>query len=127
MIAFLRGEVLSATPGEVVLMVGGVGYRIHTKRAVIGIYDGASVALIIRQVVKEDSHDLYGFQFEAEEAMFIAITKIKGCGPKLAMTVLSGISTEDFAQAVRHRDAGALTAIKGVGAGTAAKIIEAFS
>lgn len=127
MIARLRGVVTLVVPGEALVDTGAVTYRVWMRSDLdrVGV-PGEPYQLIIRQVVKEDSHDLYGFQFEAEESIFLAITGIKGCGPRLAMKVLSGISTDEFSRAVKERDVKRLTSVKGVGAGTALKIIEAF-
>lgn len=127
MIARLCGVVTLEVPGEALVEVGsGVTYRVHVRSDIDSFGPGLLVKLRIRQVVKEDSHDLYGFQFEAEESIFLSITGIKGCGPRLAMKVLSGISTEDFSEAVKARDVKRLTSIKGVGAKTALAIIEAL-
>jgi Holliday junction DNA helicase RuvA len=127
MIASIRGIVNLVAPGEAIIEVGDIGYRVWVRSDLDYLYPGEPVNLRIRQVVKEDSNDLYGFELEAEEAIFLAITGIKGCGPRLAMKVLSGITTDEFKRAVGLKDVKALTAIKGVGARTALAIIEALS
>ena len=128
MIARLRGKVTLVVPGEALVDTGPVTYRVWMRSDLdtVGVPGEPAYELIIRQVVKEDSHDLYGFQFEAEESIFLSITGIKGCGPRLAMKVLSGISTREFSEAVKTRDVKRLTSIKGVGAKTALAIIEAL-
>jgi len=124
-IASIYGVVTFVAPGEAHVEVPGIGigYRVW-MRSDLDFLLPEPINLRIRQVIKEDSNDLYGFQFEAEEAIFLAITRIKGCGPKLAMKVLSNISTADFERAVKERDVKRLTSIKGVGGNTAQAIID---
>ena len=84
---------------------------------------GAQVTLLTHLVVREDAQLLYGFATEAERRLFRALIKVNGVGPKLALTVLSGASVDDFARCIRDGDASQLTRLPGIGKKTAERLI----
>ena len=125
MISRLAGILLSKQPPLMVIDVGGVGYEVEAPLPVF--YDlpeaGQPVVILTHLSVKEDSHTLYGFAGEAERTLFRQLLKISGIGAKLALTILSGASSEELARYVVERDAAALTRLPGIGKKTAERII----
>jgi Holliday junction DNA helicase RuvA len=124
-IAQLRGRVLRKTPQEVVVDVGGVGYRVAIP--VTTFYrlgeEGAEVSLRVHTHVREDTLALFGFLTVHEHALFERLIQVAGVGPKLAVNILSGIEAADLAAALRGSDVARLTRIPGVGKKTAERLV----
>ena len=125
MIGRLRGILVSKQPPWLLVEVGGVGYELEAPMSTI--YDlpglGKEVVLLTHYAQKEDSVALYGFLREAERALFRNLQKVSGIGAKIALAVLSGVSTSDFARLVHAGDVVALTKIPGIGKKTAERIV----
>ncbi|HEX5305500.1 MAG TPA: Holliday junction branch migration protein RuvA [Dyella sp.] len=125
MIGRLRGTLVSKQPPWLLIDVGGVGYELEAPMSTI--YDlpatGKEVILLTHHAVKEDSVSLYGFMHESERALFRNLLKVSGIGAKIALAVLSGVSTSDFARLVHAGDVVALTRIPGIGKKTAERIV----
>ncbi|OOG42561.1 Holliday junction branch migration protein RuvA [Rhodanobacter sp. C05] len=125
MIGRLRGILISKQPPSLLVEVGGVGYEVEAPMSTI--YDlpslGKEVILLTHHAVKEDSVTLYGFLHEAERALFRNLLKVSGIGAKIALAVLSGVSTDHFARLVHAGDVVALTKIPGIGKKTAERIV----
>jgi Holliday junction DNA helicase RuvA len=125
MIGRLRGILISKQPPSLLVEVGGVGYEVDAPMSTI--YDlpgvGNEVILLTHYAVKEDSVALYGFLHEAERALFRSLLKVSGIGAKIALAVLSGVSTDHFARLVHAGDVVALTKIPGIGKKTAERIV----
>jgi Holliday junction DNA helicase RuvA len=125
MIGRLRGTLISKQPPWLLIEVGGVGYELEAPMSTI--YDlpstGKEVTLLTHYAVKEDTVALYGFLLEAERALFRNLQKVSGIGAKIALAVLSGVSTSDFARLVHTGDVVALTKIPGIGKKTAERIV----
>lgn len=125
MIGRLRGTLISKQPPWLLIDVGGVGYELEAPMSTI--YDlpatGKEVILLTHHAVKEDSVSLYGFMQETERALFRNLLKVSGIGAKIALAVLSGVSTSDFARLVHAGDVVALTKIPGIGKKTAERIV----
>ncbi len=125
MIGRLRGTLVSKQPPWLLLEVGGVGYEVQAPMSTI--YDlpgiGKEIILLTHYAVKEDGAALYGFLHEAERALFRDLQKVSGIGAKIALAVLSGVSTEHFARLVQAGDVVALTRIPGIGKKTAERIV----
>ena len=124
MIARLSGKVLEKHPNRVIVDVSGVGYDVQVPLSTFyGCGDpGAAIALRIHTHVREDQLALYGFATELELVMFEKLIAVSGIGPKLALSVLSGIEPRDLAGAILRNDIARLTAIPGVGKKTAERI-----
>ena len=125
MIAHLSGTLLERTPAEVVIDVGGVGYRLFVS---VQTYQrlppaGASVDLVVHTHVREDAIQLYGFGERAERELFLLLTQVDGIGPRLAINILSGIPATDLREALRAGDTVRLVAIPGVGKKIAERMI----
>ena len=125
MIGRLRGILISKQPPWLMIEVGGIGYELEAPMSTI--YDlpatGKEVALLTHYAVKEDSVALYGFMHESERALFRSLQKVSGIGAKIALAVLSGVSTDHFARLVQTGDVVALTKIPGIGKKTAERIV----
>ncbi|HET9099727.1 MAG TPA: Holliday junction branch migration protein RuvA [Acidobacteriaceae bacterium] len=125
MIAHLRGKLLSKSPQTAVVEAGGVGYEatisIPTFTALPA--EGNEVSLLIYTHVREDALALFGFTTATEKRLFEKLLSISGIGPKLAVTVLSGLPPERLIAAIHAQDHATLTRIPGVGKKTAERIV----
>ncbi|MHB8678284.1 MAG: Holliday junction branch migration protein RuvA [Rudaea sp.] len=125
MIGRLKGILVSKRPPWLVVDVGGVGYELEAPLSTV--FDlpetGREVALFTHYAVKEDTVALYGFLRETERTLFRTVQKVSGIGAKIALAVLSGTSTDEFARLVRSGDIAALTRIPGIGKKTAERIV----
>jgi Holliday junction DNA helicase RuvA len=125
MIGHLRGTILEKHPNEVIVEAGGVGYEVQIP---ISTYTtlpetGAAVALRIHTHVREDALLLFGFATPVEQNVFEKLISVSNIGPKLAITVLSGLPTADLVDAIRTSDLARLVRIPGVGKKTAERIV----
>lgn len=125
MIGRLRGVLLAKQAPDLLLEVNGVGYEVAAPLSTFyNLPDLQSeITLLIHLVVREDAHILYGFATERERALFRALIKINGVGPKLALTILSGIEPDNFVQCILNHNVGALTQVPGVGKKTAERLL----
>ncbi len=125
MIAHLRGLILEKHPNQTTLECGGVGYDVTISvetYAALGRV-GAEASLHVYTHVREDQIALFGFGERQEKRLFERLLTISGIGPKLAITVLSGISSERLVGAIRAQDHGTLTRIPGIGKKTAERVV----
>ncbi|WP_254274752.1 Holliday junction branch migration protein RuvA [Halomonas sp. 3H] len=125
MIGRLRGTLLEKQPPWLVVDVAGVGYELEASMNTLVALPGSGepVALYTHLTVREDAHLLYGFLREQERALFRALIKVNGVGPKLALAILSGMDEAAFMRCVMDDDAKALTRLPGVGKKTAERLI----
>lgn len=125
MIAHLRGTLLRKAPGEVVVDVAGVGYRVLIPVSTFCRLEepGSPVTLRIHTHLREDAIVLFGFADEREQALFERLIEVAGVGPRLALTILSGIEAPDLVEALRGGDLARLTRIPGVGKKTAERLL----
>lgn len=125
MIGRLTGKLVLKQPPWLLLDVGGVGYEIEAPMSTFYRLPatGDSISLQTHLVVRDDAHLLYGFATPAEKTLFRALIKVSGVGPKVALAVLSGISVDDFWNAVRAGESGRLTKTPGIGKKTAERIV----
>jgi Holliday junction DNA helicase RuvA len=125
MIAHLRGKLLAKHPNQVVVETAGVGYEVNISVPAFSELPniGAEVALHIHTHVREDLIALYGFLRPAEKQLFEKLITVSGIGPKLAITILSGMAAEDMARAIRGNDIARLTRIPGIGKKTAERMV----
>jgi len=125
MIAHLRGRLLSKTPGQAIIECAGVGYDVTISVATYSALpnEGSAVSLHIHTHVREDQLALFGFSETQEKRLFEKLLTISGIGPKLAITVLSGISSDRLVTAIRSGDHATLTRIPGIGKKTAERVI----
>jgi Holliday junction DNA helicase RuvA len=125
MIAFLRGTLLEKHPNQVIVDAQGVGYDVTIPVSTFtSLPDaGATVSLRIYTHVREDALALFGFSTSEEKALFEKLIGVSGIGPKLAVTVLSGLATGDLIHAIRNGQLDQLVRIPGVGKKTAERMI----
>lgn len=125
MIAHLRGRILEKSPNQTVVECGGVGYDVTISVATFSALpgEGADASLHVYTHVREDQIALFGFADRQEKRLFERLLTISGIGPKLAITVLSGISAERLVGAIRAQDHATLTKIPGIGKKTAERVV----
>ena len=124
MIAHLRGKLISKHPNQAIVEAGGVGYDIAISVPTFSELPsvGSDVALHIHTHVREDAIALFGFLRADEKQLFEKLITVSGIGPKLAITILSGMPTSDMVGAIRANDYARLTRIPGIGKKTAERM-----
>jgi len=125
MIAYLHGTLAEKGPARVVVDCGGVGYEALIPLSTFDALpaEGERVKLFTFHEVREDAQLLFGFATEKERQTFALITSVSGVGPKIALSVLSGLTAADLQLAIASGDAKRLASIKGIGKKTAERII----
>lgn len=126
MIGWLNGQIVDKhQPGKLVIDVNGVGYDVETSLNTFFQIDNQNkvVGLHIHTIVREDALLLYGFLDKEERSLFRALIKVNGVGPKLAMTILSSISPNEFIQCIQQENAALLTKLPGIGKKTAERLV----
>ena len=125
MIGRLQGVLADKNPPQIVVDCNGVGYEVDVPMSTF--YNlpaaGEKVTLLTHLVVREDAQLLYGFGSSGEREAFRQLIKISGVGPRTALSVLSGMSVADIAQAVTAQDAGRLVKVPGIGKKTAERLL----
>ncbi len=125
MIAHLRGKLIAKSPSHAVVEAGGVGYElaisIPTYSALPAL--NQEIALFVYTHVREDALALFGFLKREEKQLFEKLIAVSGIGPKLAITILSGMSADAVVAAIRGNDVASLTRIPGIGKKTAERMV----
>jgi holliday junction DNA helicase RuvA len=125
MIALLRGSLIEKHPNQAIIETGGVGYDVTIP---VSTYThlpdaGAEVRLRIHTHVREDALSLYGFLTQDEKGLFEKLIGVSGIGPKLAVTILSGLAAPDLIAAIRRGEVDRLVRIPGIGKKTAERMV----
>jgi len=125
MIGRIHGKIIEKQPPQLLIDVQGVGYEIDSPMSTFYQLPnlGEEVVLHTHMVVREDAQLLYGFASIVERSLFRTLIKISGVGPKLALTILSGMNADEFIVCVQDNDAAALVRLPGVGKKTAERLI----
>jgi Holliday junction DNA helicase RuvA len=125
MIGRIRGILVHKQPPLILVEVGGVGYELQVPMTTLFQLPalGAEVSLVTHFVVREDAQLLYGFFEEGDRSLFRELIKVSGVGPKLALTILSGMDARSFARCVQRNDISSLVALPGVGKKTAERLL----
>lgn len=125
MIAHLRGKLLAKHPNQAIVETGGVGYDVAISIPTFSDLPaaGSEISLHIHTHVREDALALYGFLRPAEKRLFEKLITVSGIGPKLAMTILSGMPHQEMIAAIRGNDLARLTRIPGIGRKTAERMV----
>jgi Holliday junction DNA helicase RuvA len=124
MIGYLTGKIISSKPTKILLDVNGVGYLVNISINTFEKISGKDFAsLFIHTSVKEDSITLFGFSTETEKEMFELLISVNGIGPKIALSILSGIRTDDLKRAIQSSDISRIVAVPGIGKKNSAQII----
>jgi len=124
-IGHLFGKLAAKNPPQILVEVGGVGYELDVPMSTFYALPatGGAVSLFTHLVVREDAHLLYGFASAEERSVFRQLIRVSGIGPRIALSVLSGMSVGDLAQAVALQDAARLVRIPGIGKKTAERLL----
>ena len=124
MYSFFDGIIADITDNALVIETNGIGYEIFTTARILSsVTVGEKKKIYVYLNVKEDEMSLYGFSNKAEKAMFLHLISISGIGPKLAISILSGVDLKDLAMYIVSGNSSQLNKIKGVGKKTAERII----
>ncbi|MFN3918884.1 MAG: Holliday junction branch migration protein RuvA [Methylohalobius sp.] len=125
MIGFLRGTLTVKQPPRMLVEVGGVGYEVDAPMSTFYRLPktGSEVTLYTHLMVREDTQVLFGFATEAERTLFRSLIRVNGIGARLALAILSGLSTEEFQRCVQQGDALSLQRLPGIGKKTAERLI----
>jgi Holliday junction DNA helicase RuvA len=124
MIGFLTGNIITLKPTKLLLDVNGVGYQVNISiNTFENISDKKSASLHIYTSVKEDSITLFGFYSETEKEMFELLISVNGIGPRLGLSILSGIQVNELKDAIEAGNISRLVAIPGVGRKTAERVV----
>jgi holliday junction DNA helicase RuvA len=124
MIGFIKGNLISAKPTQLLVDVNGVGYLCNISiNTFEKISNQTHVSLFIHTHVKEDSIALFGFYTESEKIMFELLISVSGVGPKIALSILSGIQIDDLKNAIIYADTSRISAVPGIGKKTAERLI----
>lgn len=125
MIGRLSGTIVSSKPDEVVVDVGGVGYRVYIPLSTFYklVESSGLVSLHVHTHVREDAIHLYGFWTDEERTAFQRLIAVSGIGPKIALAVLSGVGVAELEGAVREGDRVVLERIPGIGRKTAERVL----
>ena len=125
MIGRLTGVIAEKSPPQLLIDVQGVGYEVDVPMSTFYNLPGLGerVALLTHFVVREDAQILYGFLSSEERATFRQLITISGVGPKMALSLLSGLSVAELAQAVSKQEAGRLVKVPGIGKKTAERLL----
>ena len=125
MIGQIRGTLIARQAPEILVDVGGIGYEIQVPMTTLYRLPelGQPVTLLTHFVVREDAQQLFGFAESADRRLFRELIKVSGVGPRLALTLLSGMDAADFARCLQRDDVAALVALPGVGRKTAERLL----
>lgn len=125
MIGRLTGTLLEKQPPQLVIDVQGVGYEVEAPMSTF--YNlpeiNEQVRLFTHLVVRDDAHLLFGFSSQEERRLFRTLIKVNGVGAKMALTILSGISAQEFANCIHENDTARLVKLPGIGKKTAERLI----
>jgi len=125
LIAYLEGKLIEKNPTHLILEVGGVGYSVNIPVSTYSslVETGETVKVLTYQHVREDELKLYGFSTKPEKELFELLISVNGVGPRLALSILSCVSVNEFQRSVLQEDLDVLTTIAGVGKKKALRLI----
>ena len=125
MIGKLKGILAEKSPGEVLVDVGGVGYQLHVSLTTFCALPevGEPVGLVVVTNLRENSLELFGFAGSSERRLFNLLRGVSGIGPRLALSILSGIDSDELIAVLRTGDVDRLVAVPGVGRKTAERVL----
>lgn len=124
MIASISGSIKMASPGQLVVDVGGVGFSINVPSRVAQRGSvGQQIELFTALIVREDAFALYGFESAEQLSLFDLLRSVSGVGPKIALSAISSIDASDIARAIGNGDSSIFEAVSGIGSKTAKLIV----
>ena len=124
MIEYLKGRISSLTPTYVIIESGGIGYFINISLSTYSMLESKEeFKLLIHEVIREDTHQLFGFAAENERGLFRLLISVSGVGANTARMMLSSVEASGIEEAIVNSDVNTLKGIKGIGAKTAQRVI----
>ena len=123
MIGYLNGKVVEVKTEELIVSVNGVGYQVNLPAAFSYYQNGDDCELYIYTYVREDALELFGFKEKESKQLFIKLLSVSGIGPKVALSIISTLSPEKFAQAVINEDINVLKQVSGIGPKSGQRLI----
>lgn len=124
MIGYINGSLLNVESNTLLIEAAGVGYEIEVHdRVLTGLTLGNKVAIYTHHHVREDAQTLFGFASLTEKKLFRLVLKVNGVGPKLALAILSCLTTQEFSKAVLQEDFATLKQVKGLGIKVAKRVV----
>ena len=126
MIALISGKLLEATPLEAIVLAGGIGYRVHIPVTTAEKLPpaGKEVTIFIQAVYREDSQALYGFAVRSDRDLFaLIVEKVSGIGPRIAINMMSRMSSQTLVQAITTGDVALISKCPGIGKKTAERLV----
>jgi len=125
LIGRLKGLLLEKQAPLLLIDVQGVGYEVSAPMSTFYVLPelNQSITLFIQMIVREDSQTLYGFASENERSLFRSLIKVNGVGARMALTILSGMSVQEFINCIEHEDTATLVRLPGVGKKTAERLV----
>ena len=124
MIAYIKGLVGELTPTEAVIEAAGIGYQLTISLNTFAALQGKESAKVyVKEVIREDAHDLYGFYSKQERSLFEALTSVNGVGGATARMVLSAFTPAELVDVIQNEQAAMLKSVKGIGPKAAARLI----
>lgn len=124
MIAYIKGVVGELTPTEVVIEAAGVGYSLSISLNTFSALQGKETAKVyVKEIIREDAHDLYGFYSKQERTLFEALTSVNGIGGATARMVLSAFTPAELTDVIQSEQTAMLKSVKGIGPKAAARIV----
>ena len=124
MITHIKGLLIEKTPTEVVIETNGVGYSINISLNTFSrLGEEDNIKLFTHQIIKEDSHSLYGFYEKSERFLFVKLISVSGIGASTARTMLSSLTPAEIISAISTSNVSVIQSIKGIGSKTAQRLI----
>jgi len=123
LIGYLNGKVVEVKTEELIVSVNGVGYQVNLPAAFSYYQNGDDCELYIYTYVREDALELFGFKEKESKQLFIKLLSVSGIGPKVALSIISTLSPEKFAQAVINEDINVLKQVSGIGPKSGQRLI----
>ncbi len=124
MIEYIKGEIAELTPTRMIIECAGIGYELNISLNTYSNFNGKTTGKIfVYEVIREDSHTLYGFSEKIERELFLMLTSVSGVGPNTARMILSSLPPTELVQVIATGNETVLTGVKGIGSKTAQRIL----
>ena len=124
MIDYIKGKIVELSPAHAVVEVSDIGYHVNISLATYSELNGKdNVKIFVYEVIREDSHTLFGFFGRQERQLFLLLISVSGVGANTARVILSSIAIDDLQSAIQTGNAAILKSVKGIGSKTAERII----